>query len=153
MSMNQSSDCSVLENLIPVTISEEDQRKLGGNQTITVVNIDLADIFRAHFESIKQAVEWGQNHPNLTPSTTQPSSGNGTPYLSIFDRFSYGVYNDNEKFLASRKYWDSSSVKQQEFSSYDEALLFARNGVAHLKGIPENTVTAMLYPLNWRQKI
>lgn len=151
--MNQNSDCSVLETLIPVTISEEGQRKLGGNQTITVVNIDFADIFRTHFESIKQAVEWGQNHPDLTPSPPQPSAGNATPYLSIFDRFSYGVYNDNEKFLASRKYWDSASAKQQEFLSYDEALLFARNGVARLKGIPENTVTAMLYPLNWRQKI
>ena len=153
MTMNQNSDCSVLETLIPVTISEEGQRKPGGNQTITVVNIDFADIFRAHFESIKQAVEWGQNHPDLTPSPPQPSAGNATPYLSIFDRFSYGVYNDNEKFLASRKYWDSASAKQQEFLSYDEALLFARNGVARLKGIPENTVTAMLYPLNWRQKI
>lgn len=151
--MNQNSDCSVLETFIPVTIPDKGQRNLCGNQTITVVNIDLADILRAHFESIKQSLEWGQNHPNLTTSTSHLSAVDSTPYLGIFDKSSYGVYDDTDKFLSSKKYWDSPSVKQQEFSSYDEALLFARNGVAHLNGIPANTVTDMQYPLNWRQKI
>lgn len=67
--------------------------------------------------------------------------------MGVFDRNSYGVYNDQDKFVKSKNYWNASSLKHQEFETRDEALRFARTGVAQLNGITENAIPSMQFAI------
>lgn len=154
MPVNVQSDCFLLDTSIPATVTDKENDCLYGKQIINVVNnIDFANTMRVYFETIQQAVEWGQCHPNVTTATNLSSSMESTAYLGVFDKSSYGVYDDDNKFSNSKKYWHSESLRQQEFSTYNEALHFAKSGVASLKGISETTVPPMQTSVNWRQKI
>ena len=126
------------------------------NQTVTFLKIDLPDILRAHAETLMEFYERGRNSVLYTPNAVpQSPKGNfsSTSYVGVFDRNSYGVYNDQDKFLKSKNYWNASSVKHQAFETRDEALRFARTGVAQLNGVTENTIPSMQFAINWRQKI
>ena len=103
------------------------------NQTITLLKIDLPDVLRAHAETLMKFYERGRNSV-LPTSNAVPQSPQGnfsrTSYVGVFDHIEYGVYNVQDKFLKSKNYWNASSVKHRGFETRDEALKFARTGVA-----------------------
>lgn len=126
------------------------------NQTVTLLKIDLPDILRAHAETLMEFYEKGRDSLNPTSNAVPTSTRCNFPstiYTGIYDRVSYGVYDNYDKLLKSKTYWNASSVKQKEFETHDAALRFARTGVAQLNGIPENSIPSMKSPVNWRQKI
>ena len=122
------------------------------------VFVDLADIMRAYAEGMYIAFQMGQERAGMDMLVT--SSGTTAPqllfdnrkvFLGIYDNNAYGVYTDVDKYRASVPFWKDASM--QEFSSYDEAVHFARVGVATLRGVPVSTIPALKYPENWRQII
>ncbi len=126
------------------------------NQTITNIKIDFSDVVRSSFEVFKMAYDLGRNSfsgvqesINLIPMPDSISK----LYVGVYDQTSYGVYDDPNKLQKSKGYWNASSLVNREFELYDDALKFARNGVAQLKGVSANSIPEMQCRVNWRQKV
>ena len=152
--MTDSQIFSLTENISSdINISEEQNTQ---NQTIMVLKIDLSDILRTNAENMRWAYALGRSSLNSTSAFVPPPpqyNCKSKIYTGIFDAAAYGVYDDNDKLQKSKQYWHSNNVESQEFASYDEALHFAKAGIASLKGINEKDVPPMKTSVNWRQKI
>ena len=118
------------------------------------VYIDLAQIMRAYSEGMMRAFMMGrQMQSSAEGTTTTKDSSSDNVFLGVYDRYSYGVYHTPLKFEASKPFWDAASCQTQSFGSYDEALAFARQGVAQLNQIPVDNSPLMQYPVDWRERI
>ena len=133
------------------------------------INLDLAKVLTAYNEGMKAAFHMGRQAradelgialPQNLPSPTQssplsilPSSAPAKEYLGVFDRYAYGVYDDQGKFSNSARFWDSASLSVQPFASYEDALAYACNGAAACHQIPIENLTPLTHKINWRQQI
>jgi len=126
-----------------------------GNPTVTLLQIDMAEVLKAHAESMITALKTGYNYGAATKSSGQykGNTNAGTRFVGIYDKTAYGVYSDMEKLQESMRYWNAETVVQEVFSTYDEAYRFARNGMAKLSGIVEGNIPEMLHGINWRQSV
>ena len=155
---SQLMETSLIETIATIKNDEEqNNQKNNSNKKITVVTIDVEmdveKILRAQFEMFKEIYDLGCNVSSPHVTLSEPFASTSPIYIGIYDKTAYGVYDDQSKFQKSQTYWHSSSVNKQEFSTYDEALVFARKGVALLNGISENAVPDLQHSINWRQKI
>ena len=133
------------------------------------INLDLAQVLTAYNDGMKAAFHMGRQaradelsmtlSPNL-PSPTQPSPLPVLPtasptkeYLGVFDRYAYGVYDDEGKLRNSSRFWDSASLSIQPFASYEDALAYACNGAAACHQIPIENLTPLAHKINWRQQV
>lgn len=119
------------------------------------VIIDLAQILRAHSESMLRAFQMGQQFqiPLEASAIIASESTAGESFLGVFDQNSYGVYQNPQKYEESKPFWNTASCRQKVFGTYDEALAFARQGVAELTQMPVESVPPMQYPMDWRERI
>lgn len=127
----------------------------GGNPTVTLLQIDMAEVLKAHAETMLMALKTGYSYGAATKSSGQykRNTNVGAGFVGIYDKMAYGVYSDMEKLQESMRYWNAETVVQKVFATYDEAYRFARNGVAKLSGIVESNILEMLYSINWRQSV
>lgn len=119
------------------------------------VNIDLAQILRAHSEGMLRAFQMGQQLQVSieAPVITANESAAGELFLGVFDQNSYGVYQNPQKYEESKPFWNTASCRQQTFDTYEEALAFARQGVAELTQMPVECVPPMQHQIDWRERI
>lgn len=140
--------------IIPA-ISQQVFENAVGNQTITLLQINMAEVLKAHAETMLTALQTGYSYGVATKSSgqynrdTNPVEG----FVGIFDKTAYGVYANIAKLQDSMRYWNAETVVQQVFATYEEAYSFARNGVAKLSGIAEDNLPEMLHGINWRQSV
>lgn len=132
------------------------------------INLDLAKVLTAYNEGMKAAFHMGRQAradelgialPQNLPSPTQasplpvlPTSAPAKEYLGVFDRYAYGVYDDQGKLSNSARFWDSASLNVQTFASYEDALAYASNGAAAYHQIPIESLTPLAHKINWRQQ-
>lgn len=122
-----------------------------------LVVINLAEVMRANTEAMLAAFEMGREKARddllygATGSPQIPPSYEAA-IIGVYDSEAYGVYTDVGRYQSSLRYW-KQPITTQTFASYDEALCFARDGVANALGIAASEVTPMEYPENWRQKV
>ena len=118
------------------------------------VYIDLAQIMRAYSDGMMRAFMMGRRmQSSAEGSTTTSDSSSDDVFLGVYDRYAYGVYHTPQKYEASKPFWDAASCQQQDFGSYEEALAFARQGVAALNHMSVDSVPAMQYTVDWRERI
>ena len=141
-----------------------------GSMPVSNVTIclDLAKVITAYTDGMKAAFQMGrqaradelcmtsQNMP--TPSLSPSSPVLPTPlppkeYLGVFDRYAYGVYDDQGKFNNSSRFWDVTTLSSCSFGSYDEALNYARHGVANSQGVTVEDLPPLTRKINWRQQV
>lgn len=135
------------------------------------INLDLAQVLTAYNDGMKAAFHMGrqaradelgmalpQNLTSPTPPSplpvlpVLPSSSPAKEYLGVFDRYAYGVYDDQGKLSNSARFWDSASLNVQTFASYEDALAYASNGAAAYHQIPIESLTPLAHKINWRQQ-
>lgn len=123
-----------------------------------VIYVDLADVMRAYSDGMYHAFQMGQAAGrNYVLETKTSSKKLGSlpckNYIGIYDNSGYGIYCDLQKLEASKQYWNETSTRYCEFSSYEEALAFAKNGVATYMGVPTHTIPDPQYAIDWRQAV
>lgn len=129
------------------------------NMQYTVV-IDLAAVMQAHSQGMLLAYQMGRDARNLD-NREEELQIEGKPrvdpamgcYLGIFDKQSYGVYDNHWALENSEQYWHKETLKMEKFSTREEALFYARNGVAILRHVDVGDLQEMQHPINWRQKV
>ena len=131
-------------------------REMPTGNISTVVHVDLADVMRAYCDSMCLAFQMGQAANRNDEIETMASNGKTSclpckKYIGIYDDSGYGVYCDLQKLEASRPYWKAEATRYCEFSSYEEALAFAKNGVATYMGIPVHAIPNPTHSIDWRQ--
>lgn len=117
------------------------------------VYIDLAHVLQAHSEGMMRAFMMGQQMcvpVENSPVSTEASVGQ---YLGVFDNHAYGVYEDPQRYEESKSFWNSTSVQQKAFGTYEEALSFAQQGVAALNQLPVDSLPPMKRSVDWMQRI
>ena len=119
------------------------------------VYIDLAQVLQAHSEGMMRAFMMGQqmNVPDMEADVLAESQAATSPFIGIFDRKAYGVYQSPQKLDASKQHWDAATCRKKPFPTYQEALSFARQGVAILNKIAVERIPSMQHPINWMQYI
>lgn len=132
------------------------ENEANNGQLLTVVNIDLAKVMQEYRESMESAFMMGRQAALTELSlgkhtASQMLSDNPSYYIGVYDCKAYGVYQDMAKWEASLRFWDKNTLAYQEFNTYDDALYFARQGVAALRGVLENQVPPMQNAINWCQ--
>jgi len=127
-----------------------------------VLYLDMAKVFEVYTQAMKTAFQMGRQArtdelslaPNQNVTTPPlPLASPAGSYLGAYDRFAYGVYDDEEKYGSSVRFWDPATLSTCAFSNRDEALAYARNGVAGYKGVPVESIPPMLRRMNWRQQV
>jgi len=145
----------------------EDNENIPANNV--VIYLDMAKVLESYAQGMNMAFHMGRQAradelgialPQNLPSPTQssplsilPSSAPAKEYLGVFDRYAYGVYDDQGKFSNSARFWDSASLSVQPFASYEDALAYACNGAAACHQIPIENLTPLTHKINWRQQI
>lgn len=126
-----------------------------GNPTVTLLQIDMAEVLKAQAETMLMALNTGYSYGSAmkTSGKYERNTNAVEEFVGIFDKKSYGVYSNKEKLQESMRYWNDETVVQQVFSTYEEAYSFARNGVSSLCGIVESNIPEMLHGINWRQSV
>ena len=114
--------------------------------------IDVADLLRVHAQSMAIAYNLGANSNAVVPQSDS-NSFSMSGFLGVYDDSAYGVYSSAERYESSRIYWHDDSLHKQVFLIYEDALGFARAGVALLNGLAEKDIPPMKVDCNWRQKI
>ena len=91
--------------MIPA-ISQQVFENAGGNQTITLLQINMAEVLKAHAETMLTALQTGYSYGVATKSSrqynrdTNPVEG----FVGIFDKTAYGVYANIAKLQDSMRY-------------------------------------------------
>ena len=122
----------------------------GGTSVIIVVS----DLMKTYVEGMVTAVQLGRQLREFQQSINPPivPSMQGE-FWGVFDNLAYGVYDSMEKLQVALCYWNREMMGVQSFGSYNEALAYARKGVADCTGIPESNIPKMKYAVNWREKV
>ena len=144
------------ENAVMATIPQQIFENPVGNPTVTLLQIDMAEVLKAHAETMLMALNTGYSYGSASKTTEQYQRSNfetAKEFIGIFDKTAYGVYSNVAKLQDSMRYWNGETVAQQVFATYDEAYNFARTGVAKLSGIAESNIPEMLHGINWRQSV
>ena len=140
------------QQFVPVNYYYDSTRM---NNPILALNVrlDVSELIKVQSKTMLDAYQLGVDMATgvLRQSTSDSISMEG--YMGIYDDESYGVYNSTEKYEKSAMYWHTNSVRHQIFRTYDEAIAYAKNGVAALNGIDESELPPMTMSCNWRQKI
>ena len=138
----------------------EDNENMPANNV--VIYLDMARVLEAYSQGMNMAFQMGRQAradelclvPNqnvkLPPLTTAPAA---TRYIGAYDRYAYGVYDDQTKYNNSAKYWDSATLNTCVFGNYDDALAYALNGISTSNGIPVETLPPLARKINWRQPV
>lgn len=134
-------------------------------QFVVHVNVDVAAVIQAITESRVRAFELGQqarllavNLPNSGPDIVDKAQnvwGNSAEaeFIGVYDQYSYGVYDDEIAYDSAHKYFHKDSIGFGTFLSYEEAVAFAKSGVAKLRNIVFEEVPDLENDINWRQRI
>lgn len=117
------------------------------------VYIDLAQVLQAHSEGMMRAFMMGQQLRVSVEESPVSTETSVIQYLGIYDNHAYGVYKDLQRYEESKSFWNSASVQQKAFGTYEEALSFAQQGVAALNKIPVENLPPMKRPVDWMQRI
>lgn len=127
-----------------------------------LVVVNVADMIRATFDGIIAL----NQHNNagrmpILPAPQQQLAQAGAcsygeralkdGYVGVYDHDRYGVYNDSDKLAESMKFLKGGT--QQAFSNYEDALAFAVNGIADLRGVSVSDIPVMQYGINWLQMV
>ena len=121
--------------------------------TIAYTILDIADIIRAHSEGMYTAFQMGLQLAQEQTATNVAVNGETATFLGVYDRYAYGVYDNDEAYQRSSRYWDSQTLRKQFFVTYDEAKDFAANGVADYNNMSVADLPSLTRSLNWRQNI
>lgn len=138
----------------------EDNGSIPANNV--VIYLDMAKILESYAQAMNTAFQMGRqaradelcltpNQNVATPPT--PSAPAATRYLGVYDRYAYGVYDDQTKYTNSSRYWDSATLNTCVFGNYDDALAYARNGLSTNQGIPIESLPPLARRINWRQQM
>lgn len=127
------------------------------------VVINVADIVREIFNGIIVVNESLQGNivqqpllqqGTLTPQSVQvvntSSSGQGG-FTGVYNHNAYGVYDEPAQLDASLQYISGYSI--MTFETYEDALHFAKSGIANVRGISVNDIPKMKYRINWTQRL
>lgn len=118
------------------------------------MRLDVAELLRIQAQSMFEAYYLGARSTSLAiPQQSNAEMFGVDVYLGVYDDEAYGVYNNVEKYNKSEIFWHVGSQCKQTFATYDEALDFARNGVASFNHIDVKDVPPLKTACNWRQKI
>ena len=123
----------------------------GGNMPQgNLVYIDLAAVMEAYSIGMMRAFEMGRQAALAGSASSDDMDDKGN-FIGAYDAYAYGVYDNEENFSMSKRYWHNPTLAFRLFESYEEALNFAAAGVAGLKKSDPAMVQPMQYRINWRQ--
>ncbi|WP_029541562.1 hypothetical protein [Selenomonas sp. AB3002] len=126
-----------------------------------VLYVDLAKVFDSYANGMQMAFQMGRQAKTdelcLTPGQkvarpSLPPAASGKNYLGVYDHYAYGVYDDEAKYSNSLAHWHGATLNTSVFPSYEEALSYARNGVAASRGVDVGSIQPLTNRLNWRQQ-
>lgn len=145
-----------LYGIDPTKIVEMDRAT--GPATPAHIFLDVAEVMRAYSEGMQRAFQMGWEarlHDEwlaCPPSETEMVAEDHG-YWGIYDDASYGVYQNRKKLEASERFWHKDTLRWRTFPSYDEALEYARKGIAEFKGVPVDVIAPMQHNVDWRQLV
>lgn len=125
----------------------------------THVVLDVAEMMRAYAEGMQRAFQMGweaRMHDvwlaSCPPAETEVVTEDQV-YWGVYDDVSYGVYQDRKKLETSERFWHRDHLCWQTFPSYEEALQYARKGIADIKVVSVDMIPPMQYSIDWRQMV
>lgn len=126
-----------------------------------VLYLDMAKVLETYSNGMKVAFEMGRQAKAdelcLAPGQkvampSLPPVASGKKYIGAYDLYAYGVYDDEHKYNNALAHWHSATLNTCVFPSYEEALSYARNGVAASRGVDVGSIQPLTNRLNWRQQ-
>ena len=126
-----------------------------------VLYLDMAKVLETYSNGMKVAFEMGRQAKAdelcLAPGQkvampSLPPAVSGKKYIGAYDMYAYGVYDDEHKYNNALAHWHSATLNTCVFPSYEEALEYARNGVAASRGVDVGSIQPLTNKLNWRQQ-
>jgi len=132
-----------------------------GGQPVMYVVVDLAAVLDAYSRGMMRAYCLGAQSSGMKAAVSSSQQGEQSiepefreeSFIGIYDRSGYGVYNDQRMLEDSQTYWNKDTMQMQRYKTYDEALKYARGGIAMLSHVAIEVIPSLQHPLNWRQKV
>lgn len=121
---------------------------------VTLYTNNLSEIMREYTNGMYAAFNLGRLTREYYLSDIPIQSNiEDVKFWGVFDDSAYGVYDSFDKFQNSSRYWHNETTQIKEFESYDDALAFARNGLAGILGITPENIPHLRHPKNWREQV
>ncbi len=89
-----------------------------------------------------------------TPQSMQVINDGGLGqggFIGVYNHNAYGVYDNSAQLDASLQYIPGYSI--MTFETYEDALYFAKNGIANVRGISIDDIPDMMHRVNWTQRL
>lgn len=126
-----------------------------------VLYVDLAKVFDSYANGMQMAFQMGRQAKadelglvsgQKVAMPSLPPVASGKKYIGAYDLYAYGVYDDEHKYNNALAHWHAATLNTCVFPSYEEALSYARNGVAASRGVDVGSIQPLTNRLNWRQQ-
>ena len=126
------------------------------------VVVNVADMIRETFNGIialnaslggsfqQASLQQGTLTPQPLQLLNVGNLGQGS-FTGIYNLDKYGVYDDPLRLNQGLQFIPGYSM--MIFETYEEALHYARNGIANTRGVPVDEIPNMRYSINWMERL